>query len=234
VKPGANLHRNNHSDCDSCIYRDHPIVIAGSRRFSVEILANYICTNTPAKWEIVEKLTQIPRIDASATDEWRLIFIDCLGLTSADIQTLLETDGVAYLRRDIIALFNLTHGNTDFPTLIDLGVRGFFFESDHAEFILKGICALKNGELWVARGTLMEYVSQQTKRAPQEKQLAGQLTPREKEVLILLAGGATNEKIASNLFISTHTVKTHIYNIMKKLGTENRLQAALWAVKHLQ
>ncbi|HER62627.1 MAG TPA: LuxR family transcriptional regulator, partial [Desulfobacteraceae bacterium] len=43
-----------------------------------------------------------------------------------------------------------------------------------------------------------------------------------------------NEEIAARLFISLHTVKTHIANIRKKLQVENRLQAALWAAKHLK
>ena len=221
-------------NCDDCAFRKHPIVIVGSRRFSSEILANYICSHTPAQWCIVNQLNELPRPKTLADSDWRLIFIDCFNLDHIAILRLLKTDGVAFLPHDIIALFNLTRENTDLPDLIDLGVRGFFYENDQADFILKGICALKNGELWVPRKVLMEYVAQKPRSgATVEQQAAGQLTRREKEVLVLLTAGASNEEIAARLFVSQHTVKTHIVKILKKLGVHSRLQAALWAAKHL-
>jgi LuxR family transcriptional regulator of csgAB operon len=49
----------------------------------------------------------------------------------------------------------------------------------------------------------------------------------------MVASGRANNKIAEELCISPHTVKTHIYNIYKKISAPNRLQAALWAAKNL-
>jgi len=49
----------------------------------------------------------------------------------------------------------------------------------------------------------------------------------------MVAVGAKNEEIADELFISPNTVRTHIYNIFKKINVPNRLQAALWAAKNL-
>jgi DNA-binding CsgD family transcriptional regulator len=48
----------------------------------------------------------------------------------------------------------------------------------------------------------------------------------------MVASGATNEQISDRLFLSRHTVKTHVYNIFKKINVTNRLQAALWAAKN--
>jgi LuxR family transcriptional regulator of csgAB operon len=59
------------------------------------------------------------------------------------------------------------------------------------------------------------------------------LTSRETEILTMISIGAKNDEIADKLFISPNTVKTHIYNIFKKIDVPNRLQAALWAAKHL-
>lgn len=62
---------------------------------------------------------------------------------------------------------------------------------------------------------------------------AANLTSREKEILTRIASGASNREIADALFISHHTVKTHIYNIYKKIKVPNRFQAALWIAENL-
>ncbi len=58
------------------------------------------------------------------------------------------------------------------------------------------------------------------------------LTPREVEVLRLVADGETNPKISSKLYISPHTVKSHIIHIFNKLNVNDRTQAAVWAVQN--
>ena len=221
-------------DCGECLFIDRPIIIAGSRRFSTEVLANYICYNTPAKMQIVEQIAELKTKSPDKQEDWRLIFIDCLGLSIADITSILKRDASGILVRDIIALLHLNGKETDIKQLIDLGVRGFFFEHDSAELILKGICALKNGELWIPRAALLEYVSQHSRKISPEERSARLLTVREREVLHLLSTGLSNDEIARRLFISSHTVKSHIYKILKKIDVDNRLQAALWAAKHLQ
>ena len=58
------------------------------------------------------------------------------------------------------------------------------------------------------------------------------LTPRERDVLAELTKGKSNREIASSLFVTEKTVKTHISNIFTKLQVQDRTQAALYAVKH--
>ena len=67
----------------------------------------------------------------------------------------------------------------------------------------------------------------------EEQQMELLLTRREREILDMIAQGASNDIIADKLCISRHTVKTHLYNLFKKIGAPNRLQAALWAMKNL-
>lgn len=221
-------------DCAVCKFRDRPIIIVGSKQFSTDLLGNYIRANRPARTTVVNRLAEIPHPDGLPRKEWRLIFIDCHGLEAKAIGQMLQTEAAPYLQHDVLAMFNLSQGNADIAEFIDSGVRGFFFESDQPDVLLKGICALKNGELWVARGVLMDYICQKPRPAPRVDPAARRLTRREREILIHLSSGATNEEIAGRLFVSLHTVKSHIFNIYKKLQVRNRLQAAMWAAKNLQ
>jgi DNA-binding CsgD family transcriptional regulator len=58
------------------------------------------------------------------------------------------------------------------------------------------------------------------------------LTPREEEVLRLIAGGRSTPEIAAQLFISPRTVTTHVANLMAKLGVETRAAAVAYAFRH--
>ncbi|MDD4464919.1 MAG: response regulator transcription factor, partial [Desulfobacterales bacterium] len=101
--------------------------------------------------------------------------------------------------------------------------------------ITKGICAILNGDLWYPRKSLTRFLleSRATARSQQDAFSSGLLTAREREIIILIASGQNSKDIANALCISTHTVKTHIYNIYSKINARNRLQATLWAAKFL-
>lgn len=58
------------------------------------------------------------------------------------------------------------------------------------------------------------------------------LTPREREVLELVAAGQANKEIAATLYVSEHTVKKHLRNILEKLHLQNRVEAAVYALQH--
>nr|WP_286168772.1 response regulator transcription factor [Roseburia sp. 1XD42-34] len=68
-------------------------------------------------------------------------------------------------------------------------------------------------------------------RSP-ERALHEDLTDREREILLLLAQGKTNQEIADQLFISLKTVKVHVSNLLSKLEVQDRTQAVIYAFKN--
>lgn len=112
-------------------------------------------------------------------------------------------------------------------------VNGMFYHDIGQQQFCRGIEAIFAGEHWLPRRLLMAYL-QHTRKLPRgiAPWRAG-LTPREKEILMLTTTGASNQTIAKELGLSMHTIKTHMYNIFKKIGAANRVQAINWAADYL-
>ena len=79
---------------------------------------------------------------------------------------------------------------------------------------------------------MLRLATQQRERDREALAAASRLTPREREVLQGLAAGLGDKEIAQRLYISTETARTHMVNILAKLGVESRLQALVFAVRH--
>ena len=162
-----------------------------------------------------------------------LILMDCLGndlnsLRSA-IRTFFDSGNKGYY----IALFNMASGQPFGNELVKKGIRGIFYNSDPLPNFAKGVPAILNGELWYSRKDLMKCLLDSDTESEFALETKALLTSREREILILIASGISNNQIAEKLSISRNTVKTHLYNVYNKIKVPNRLQAALWAAKHL-
>ena len=132
-----------------------------------------------------------------------------------------------------IALYNINEKSKIDRRVLSKQIRGMFYKDDHIETFIKGISAIIQNEVWISRETLLQYIFDETTSESHTIQTNNNLTKREIEILTLVSMGATNEEIAEKIFISTNTVKTHLYNIFKKIDVQNRIQAALWAAKKL-
>jgi DNA-binding NarL/FixJ family response regulator len=106
------------------------------------------------------------------------------------------------------------------------GAIGYLLKDTKADALCQAIKAAAAGQVQLtpkAAARLMQAVS-----APESPQ---ELTDRENEVLRLLAQGQSNKQIARSLQIGEKTVKTHVSNILSKLGVQSRTQATLYAVR---
>jgi DNA-binding NarL/FixJ family response regulator len=118
------------------------------------------------------------------------------------------------------------------------GVAGIVPKKSPTELLLKSIRKVNAGELWLDRATTADVVRQLAGRpipAPRnlpqtDKPVA--LSRREREITALVAQGFRNREIADKLFISEQTVKNHMHNIFEKVGVQDRLELALYAIYH--
>ncbi|WP_143668877.1 MULTISPECIES: LuxR C-terminal-related transcriptional regulator [unclassified Streptomyces] len=117
--------------------------------------------------------------------------------------------------------------------LLRLGVRGVLLRDDCVEHLLWAVRATAAGSLALtpaAAGFVVDqYVrpGQLSEEVTSARKLLTSLSPREREILELIANGASNPVVAETLSISGHTVKDHIRAIYTKLSANNRIQAAL-------
>ena len=126
-------------------------------------------------------------------------------------------------------LFNVTDEDITKNIMKYPSVVGVFYENDNVNIISEGVKKIIDGELWLSRKVTNDLISIYRSKQNGILTTSVSLTAREKEILQLLSFGSSNIDIASTLFVSENTVKTHLHNVFKKLNVRNRLQAMIWA-----
>ena len=208
------------------------VKVVGNNVMHNELLVSFLAAETGlecshcSSLELVEVLKDKPEqptlflLDAQNTDLF--VLLNCFN-TNSDI-----SDDKCF-----VAAFNLDTDVEIDKEALDYGLQGVFFKNEPLEFITKGVFAIFSGDYWYSRKTLSKYLWSQRTSMKLKGELSSELTTREKEVLLKIYSGACNKEIAEDLCISFHTVKTHVYNIFRKLDVNSRFQATLWAAKNL-
>jgi len=113
------------------------------------------------------------------------------------------------------------------------GASGFLLKDVPPEQLVAGIRAVAQGDALLAPSVTRRVIEEFVQRPPSSMQTAPpeveELTPRELEVLKLVARGLSNAEIAQELFVSDTTVKTHVAHMLTKLGVRDRVQAVVLA-----
>ncbi len=112
-------------------------------------------------------------------------------------------------------------------------LKGIFFEDCNHELLLKGMHTVLQGDIWMPRRLLESTFERQRAALPPRSRLKSKLSRRERDILQCIAGADSNAAIADKLHISEHTVKSHIYNIFRKIEVRNRTEASHWAMLNL-
>lgn len=117
--------------------------------------------------------------------------------------------------------------------LLQSGAAGYVLKDDALETIVSAVRAVARGETWLSPGVASQVVRRAVDRPDSPSEPAtSPLTPREIQVLGLLAQGLDNHAIAERLVLTTRTVQNHVSVIYSKLGVATRTEALLYAIHH--
>lgn len=115
---------------------------------------------------------------------------------------------------------------------IKAGTSGYILKRAAEAELISAIRIIMRGDLYVEPAMVRSLLSDTLKSLPSQEGLTEQLTPREKEVLLLLVQGYTNRQIGEELNISVRTVEGHRANLTTKLGAHSRVDLVRYARQH--
>ena len=133
-----------------------------------------------------------------------------------------------------VVVLTISDQDADVMEAIFAGACGYLLKDASVEELIRGIEAAAVGEALVSpaiAGKVLQQVRATAVSPEVQSAVRAELSQRELDVLKLIANGSDNAMIAAQLHISPKTVKNHISNILMKLQIENRIQAAVYAVR---
>jgi len=206
--------------------------IVGPLKVQNELLASFL-EKEAGLYCVPTQNSDLAVVVNQKTNHTILILWDCMEVEPETLWTDLTLRSNNILDHCLLALFNVSPGMGIEHEAAKRGVRGIFYKDTPLEILAKGVQAIINRKLWFSRDTMTELFLEARDLPMLSRELLAPLSPREKEILLLIASGSNNGQIGERLCISENTVKTHTTSIYKKINVPNRLQAALWVMRNL-
>jgi len=210
------------------------INIVGRNILQNELLLSFLKKETGLKGSSFPEMEYITKIDAHDPAIPKLLILDCKHVDMKNLWIDIRSWNCSNSSPCFFVLCNAIADSAFEKKAMDSGVQGIFYNNDPLPLIAKGIYAVLQGDLWYSRKALTKCLMGPKSFADSSTHPAvSRLTFREKEILACIASGYSSQVMADEFSISLHTVKTHIYNLYRKINVNNRLQASLWATKYL-
>ena len=150
-----------------------------------------------------------------------------------------QLDGPAYIRDALarspetkIVVLSAAADSATVHGVLAAGADAYVVKTTRAEDLLAAVRQTFEGSVFMAPAALLAGRRLGPPEQPVDEAKLGQLTPREQEILRLMADGLTNVQLARMLWVSEQTIKFHLSNIYRKLGVTNRTEASRWAQTH--
>jgi DNA-binding NarL/FixJ family response regulator len=161
-----------------------------------------------------------------------ILLLDLLMPNLPGLDALRELVDTSSYTRTIILSSSVT--NRQIVESLQLGARGILLK-DSLTFLPQCIQQIMAGHYWVGNRVtpnIVQLLGELERQSPEPKPNTYGLTPRELDVVCLVAEGLPNRDIALRLIITEETVKRHLTNIFDKVGMSNRVELALFAINH--
>lgn len=130
-----------------------------------------------------------------------------------------------------VIILSVSDSVEDLFTAIQYGAQGYLLKTMDPDDWLRYLHSIAEGSNSAVKSLAGKLLYQFRERDIQDSPSSSSLTPREKEILVLVSKGLTNKQLAEQLLIAENTVKNHIKNLLQKLNLENRVQLASYALK---
>lgn len=145
-------------------------------------------------------------------------------------------EAVSMITEDVpgtrVIMLTVSEDSDDLIDCLRAGAQGYLLKNIDTSFLLDSLRRAAEGES-VMSSQMMNKLMGSLRNAPSaEEKNAVSLTPREREILALLAHGASNKELSRTLSLAEGTIKIHVQNILKKLKLSSRVQAAVYAVEN--
>jgi DNA-binding NarL/FixJ family response regulator len=203
---------------------DHDVVRRGLRMLLQE----------HAGWEICgEAMTGREAVDLAREMQPDVAIID---LMMPDLNGLGVTSQIRKAsERTQVLIFTMHHNETLIHGVLEAGARGYLLKTDAEQHVVTAVETLLRGQPYFSAQvseTVLEGFLRSGRHAAADSAVVPRLTPREREIIQLLAEGHRNKKIAQMLGISIKTVETHRTALMRKIGVKSIVELVRYAVRN--
>ncbi len=202
------------------IVDDHPIVRAGMRMVldgvpGIQIVGEGT-NGQDALRQVAELHPDVLVLDVNLPD-----------ISGLEVTRRLHAQGTA----TAVLILTVRNDSQMVFDLLQAGAAGYVLKDDTLETLGSALQAVANGEIWLSSRITEQVIQRALGEAKAPSKPSPGLTPREMEVLRLLALGLDNEAIAQNLTLTMRTVQNHVSTIYGKLGVNSRAEAILYAIR---
>lgn len=199
--------------------------LIGENTFNNEIMAGYLSERTGIASRH-HTCSGIEKEFSRHAEMINLVLFDSDCLKDLSVESSAELKRIARATNCLVIFFHVEPERHIELEALRNGVRGILYKNQPMSFFPIALRAVLAGELFYPRSILEKYFLNKNLAPVTANKEWHTLTARQKEILSMLMEGKNNQDIATQFCISPHTVKTHIYNIYKKLKVSSRLQAS--------